>query len=74
MNEVSVFDNINTFINFAVELLKNIVGCLREIPDLIGDSLVRTSEVTAHFPPFITWLVLFTGLTGVILKATHWGV
>lgn len=72
--EVSIFDNLNTFINYAVELLKNIVTGLREFPDLIGDSLVRTAELTEHFPPMVTWLVLFTAGTGIMLKVTHWGV
>lgn len=72
--EVSIFDNLNTFINYAVELLKNIVTGLREFPDLIGDSLVRTAEITEHFPPFVTWLALFTAGTGIMLKVTHWGV
>lgn len=74
MNEVSIFDNLNTFINYAVEVLKNIVESLREFPDLIGNSLVKTAEITEHFPPFVTWLVLFTAGTGVMLKVTHWGV
>lgn len=71
--EVLIFDNLNTFINYAVELLKNIVTGLREFPDLIGDSLVRTAELTEHFPPMVTWLVLFTAGTGIMLKVTHWG-
>lgn len=73
MNEVSIFDNLNTFINFAVEVLKNITHSLRAFPDLIGDSLVKTAEITEHFPPFITWIVLFIAGTGIMLKVTHWG-
>lgn len=73
MNEVSVFDNINTFVNYAVELLKNVLHALREFPDLIGDSLVRTAEIVEHFPPFVAWLALFTACTGVMIKVTHWG-
>lgn len=72
-NDVNIFDNLNTFITFAVELLKNVVNGLRQFPDLIGDSLVRTAEVTQDLPPFVTWLVLFTAGTGIMLKVTHWG-
>lgn len=72
-NDVNIFDNLNTFITFAVELLKNVVNGLRQFPDLIGDSLVRTAEVTQDLPPFVTWLALFVGFTGITLKVTHWG-
>lgn len=74
MNEVSIFDNLNTFINLVVEVFKNIVAGLREFPDLIGNSIVKTAEITEHFPPFITYIALFTLFTGITLKVTHWGV
>lgn len=73
MFEVSIFDNLNTFINQTVEITKNVGHGLRAIPDLIGNSLVTLAEFTEHCPPFITWVIMFLAGTGIILKVTHWG-
>lgn len=73
MNEVSIFDNLNTFIEQVVYITKNIGHCLSALPDLIGNSLVTISEFTSYCPPFIAWIILFMFGTGIILKCTHWG-
>lgn len=71
--DVSIFDNLNTFIVHSVEISKNVVHGLRAIPDLIGNSFVTLSEFTEHCPPFITWIIMFLAGTGIILKVTKWG-
>lgn len=73
MNEVSIFDNLNTFITYITEIGVNVVHGLRAIPDIIGQGLVKTAEVTEHFPPFVTWLVMFVTFTAITMKVSHWG-
>lgn len=72
-SDVSIFDNLNTFISQVVYVVKNVGHCLSAIPDLIGDSLVSVSEFLEFCPPFISFIVLFTLGTGIILKGAHWG-
>lgn len=71
--EVSIFDNLNTFIEQAVYILKNIGHCLSAVPDLIGNSLVTVSDFVSYCPPFISFTLLFMAGSGIILKGTHWG-
>lgn len=73
MNEVSIFDNLNTFINQAVYVLKNIGHCITKIPDLIGDGLAYISDFTAYCPPFVVFIVMFMFGTGIMAKGAHWG-
>ena len=70
--DVTIFDNLNTFISQAVYVIKNVGHCLAAIPDLIGDSVVSVSEFLEFCPPFISFIILFTLGTGIILKGAHW--
>lgn len=71
--EVTIFDNLNTFIEQVVFIIKNIGHCLQQVPDLIGNSLVTLSDLVSYCPPFISLVVLFMAGSGIILKGTHWG-
>lgn len=73
MNEVSIFDNLNTYIEQVVYITKNIVHLLFSLPDLIGDGMAVLSDFLSYCPPFLTWLFLFMAGSGIVLKGTHWG-
>lgn len=70
---VSIFDNLNTFINQVVYITKNVGHCLTKIPDLIGDGLAYISDFTSYCPPFIVFIVMFMFGTGIMCKGAHWG-
>lgn len=71
--EVTIFDNLNTFINQVVHIAKNVGHCLSQIPDFLVDSVISLNAFTSYFPPFITFIILFVAFTGIILKGAHWG-
>lgn len=73
MNQVSVFDNLDTFMNQVVYITKSIVHTLSKLPDLIGNSIVTASEFASYCPPFIAWMILFILFTGLMMKTSHWG-
>lgn len=73
MGNVSIFDNLNTYIDQVVTVVKNIGHCLYEIPALIIETGTRISEFLEYCPPFIAWTILFCLGTGIIMKGAHWG-
>ena len=72
-NDVSIFDNLNTFINQVVYITKNVVHCLGKVPELITYSINTVSDFCSYCPPFIAFIILFMLGSGIILKGTHWG-
>lgn len=70
---VTIFDNLNVFLNYAVQLLVNIIGCLRKLPNIISDAHLLMERYQSIFPDFIWFLILFAFGTGIICKMLHWG-
>lgn len=73
MGDVTIFDNLNTFITQVVTITKNIGHCLYEIPSLIVEGGERIADFLEYCPPFIAWIILFSFGTGIIMKGAHWG-
>lgn len=72
-NEVSIFDNLQTFLVFVVELLVQGVNALRTIPNFIAESSTQVMKYQTCFPPFLWFLICFAFGAGIICKLLHWG-
>lgn len=70
---VTIFDNLNTGLNYVVFVFKNVANLLLSLPELVGDGLALLSDFTSYCPPFLTFLFLFLAGSGIVLKGTHWG-
>lgn len=73
MNEVSIFDNLQTFLVYVVELLVQGVNALRSLPSLISESGTQILRYRDCFPAFLWFLVTFAFGAGIITKCIHWG-
>lgn len=73
MGNVSIFDNLNTYIDQVVTVVKNVGHCLYAIPALIIETGTRVADFLEYCPPFIAWTILFSLGTGIIMKGAHWG-
>ena len=71
--DVTIFDNLNTYIDQVVYVLKNVGHCLSKIPQLIGSAVTVVSDFCTYCPPFIAFIILFMLGSGIILKGSHWG-
>lgn len=73
MIEVSIFDNLQTFLMQVVELLSQILHALRVIPTFISESGTQILRYKDIFPPFIWFLISFAFGSGIIVKLLKWG-
>lgn len=73
LEEVSIFDNLNTFLHQAVELLSQILNGLRQVPAFISESGSQLLRYRDCFPAFIWFLITFAFGAGIIQKLLHWG-
>lgn len=71
--EVSIFDNLQTFLEQLVEFFSQVLNGLRFIPTLIHDSGALIVRYSSMFPPLILFIVGFLFSGGIILKLLHWG-
>lgn len=71
--DVSIFDNLQTFLMFVVELLSQILNALRSIPSFIAESGSQLLRYQDCFPPFLWFLITFAFGAGIITKMLHWG-
>lgn len=70
---VSIFDNLNTFLNQVCEFLAQILNALRVVPTFIHDSGEQLLRYSSIFPPFVWFLITFAFGSGIICKLLHWG-
>lgn len=73
MNNVSIFDNLQTFLVFIVEVLAQGVNALRTIPTFISESGTQLLKYQSCFPSFLWFLVAFAFGAGILTKVIHWG-
>lgn len=71
--DVSVFDNLQKFLEYAVELLVQIVHGLRFIPTLLHDLGVLLLRYSGMFPPLIWFVISFTLGAVLVKRITKWG-
>lgn len=70
---VSIFDNLNTVLEFLAEFFSQLLNGLRTLPQLIIDSGEQIARYEDIFPPFVWFLIVFAFGTGIITKLLHWG-
>lgn len=73
VNQVSVFDNLQTFLSQIVELLSQILNAVRVIPNFIAESGSQILRYKEIFPSFFWFLVSFAFGSGIIVKLLKWG-
>lgn len=73
MNEVSIFDNLQTFLEQAVEFLSQLLNALRSIPAFISESGTQILRYRDLMPAFFWFLVSFAFGAGIIIKMLKWG-
>lgn len=73
MLEVSVFDNLNTFLHQVVEFLSQVLNALRFVPTFITESGSQLLRFRDCFPDFIWFLIAFAFGAGITTKMLHWG-
>lgn len=73
LEEVSIFDNLNTVLHQLAEFFAQILHVLRSVPTFISDSGSQILRYSDIFPPFIWFLIAFAFGSGIIVKFLHWG-
>ena len=73
LEEVSIFDNLNTVLHQLAEFFAQLLNVLHFIPTFIQDSGSQILRYIDIFPPFIWFLIAFAFGSGIITKFLHWG-
>ena len=68
LKDVSIFDNLQTFLVFSVELLVQIVNGLRFLPRLLNDSAQLLNRYLGIFPGTMAFIATFLLGAGIITK------
>ena len=70
---VSIFDKLNTILDFLAEFFSQLLNALRIIPNFITECGTQVQRYHDCFPPFLWFLVAFAFGAGIISKLLHWG-
>lgn len=71
--KVTIFDNLETVLEFLAEFFAQLLNGLRSIPAFIGESGTQLLKYQDCFPSFTWFLITFAFGAGIITKLLHWG-